>query len=117
MASSTPLARFCYTERNGDSPNVANRNAAGFGNARCHWPERSIFANRDGLDLASRGNRIPGRLSYHECGISKCVLIEDLEIFIGMVPFELDRATEIFVVTVNLVWVDWRQIRIFPRAA
>ena len=30
-----------------------------------------------------------------------CVLIEDLEFFIGMVPFELDRATEIFVVTVS----------------
>ena len=62
MASTTPPARFCYSERNGDSPNVANRNAAGFGNARCHWPERSIFANRDGLDLASRGNRIPGKI-------------------------------------------------------
>ena len=101
---------------------MANRNAAGFGNARCHWPERSIFANRDGLDLASRGNRIPGRLSYHECGISKCVLIEDLEIFIGMVPFELDRASKIFVVTVchsqsiSRGLIDSRQIRIFPLA-
>ena len=55
MASTTPPARFCYSERNGDSPNVANRNAAGFGNARCHWPERYIFANRDGL-----GSREPG---------------------------------------------------------
>ena len=47
------------------------------------------------------GTESQERLGYHDCGVSKCVLIEDLEFFIGMVPFELDRATEIFVVTVS----------------